>query len=259
MLHKINIFSKYFALCCIRNYCERLDFEENWFSNINTICDIFVYQPITSAHFNNTEKILDGIDDRIFKISLPYTYCNWMWLFGADTPDSLKSIREYAENNSLNHDTMSDKVANDVLANNIIDFDIFKRMQSSLSILKEKEQITQIKTHDFILENYKKRRLFFTPNHLAPPLIKHTLKEFCKIIKASVEINDDLDLGVYNSFIFYPISDYIKNLLGLEYEADPIGSQFYKDYFFDLCVKVGDEELNRKYTNNTNNDMYLNK
>jgi hypothetical protein len=254
VLPKINIFQKYFNFYCIRNYCERLDFEETAFVNTNKLCDIFIYQPITSAHFNNTEIILNNLDSRIIQISMPYTYCNWMWLFGNDIPNSLDCIKNYTYENN---DNLNREVINDILLNNKIDFDILNRMEKSLNILKEKETLTQIKTHDFILENYKKKRLFFTSNHLTPPLVIHITQQLLKIIHINLEIDKDLLIGCeYNSKIFHPLSSYVKNILGLEYENDNIGDIFYINYFYDYCNNIGSDELNVKYTQNENNEMY---
>jgi hypothetical protein len=257
LLHKINIFEKYFNFYCIRNYCERLDYEEEAFNNINKLCDIFVYQPITSAHFNNTETILANIDPRIFKVSMPYTYCNWLWLFGKDINGSMDFLTKYISNNSIESNNLNNDIINDILYNNKIDFGIFDRMEKSLNILKEKELITDIKTHDFIIENYKRKRLFFTSNHLAPVMIIHIFKQLLNILNINIEINENLQLGIYNSITFYPISSYIKNILGLEYQPDSMGDTFYTNFFYDYCNNVCDEEINKKYVSYENQDMYF--
>ena len=256
VLQKINIFKNYFSGICIRNYCERNSHEENMFNNINNFCDIFIYQPITSAHFNNTEKILNNLDPHILKISMPYTFCNWLWLFSSNIPNTMNLIKDFIIKEKLDNIVMDNKISNDILANNLIDFDILSRMNQSMNILKDKESITDIKTSDYILENYKNQRLFFTENHLAPPLVFHIFKQLLNLLQINILVSQDIKLGVYNKMTFYPISQYIQNILGLNY-SDNEGNIFYINYFKDYCNSIGEEEINKKYNLNENNEIYV--
>ena len=54
------------------------------------------------------------------------------------------------------------------LINGLIDFYFEERMNVCMELLKEKDEICDIKVSDFILEHYKDKRLFVTQNHLTP-------------------------------------------------------------------------------------------
>ena len=248
-LTKINIFNKYFDIYTIRNYIDMNEDEKNDFDNLLLDIDIFIYQPVREQHSNNSKNILIKIPDRVIKISMPYTVCNWLWLFGIELHGTLDYLNDYS---NLNKNDIEN-----LLKNNIINFNIIERMNNSLAILKEKESTTDIKTHEYIINNYKNKRLFFTKNHLSKYLVIHIGKELLKLLEINIEINEDnFNLGIYNTAIFYPITSYIKNILNLNYDDGIDADNFYIDYFYDYIKKESNEYLINKYNLNENNSIF---
>lgn len=187
---------------------------------------------------------------------MPYTYCNWLWLFNINIKDSIDCIKKYVQDNSICLNDLNKDNIHNILYNNKIDFNILIRMKNSLNILKEKDRNTDIKTYEFVLENYKNKRLFFTENHLAPPLVFHISKQFLKLLDINIEINENENIGCYNTNVFWPISSYINKILNLEYESDSMGDDFYINYFYDYINNMDINELYKKYNLYENNEMY---
>ena len=124
-------------------------------------------------------------------------------------------------------------------------------MERSLNILQEKELNTDIKVADFIINNYKQKRLFHNCNHITKPMIINIVNQVLNILCININENIDIEIGIYNQTILHPISKTIQNILGLEY-FDEEGDQFYIDYIYDYINKLPVE----KYYNNQSDKMY---
>ena len=240
LLNKINIFTKYFNFTCIVNYIGMNDEQTKDFHKLLNNIDIYIYQPVRDCHTTNSRSILKIIPDNVIKISMPYIYCNWLWLFGYNIKESIE----------ISNTLLNDK---EYISNSLDKFNIIKRMERSLNILKEKELNTDIKVADFIINNYKKKRLFHTCNHITKPMIINIIYQVLNILCINIneKIDESIDIGIYNQTIFHPISKTIQNILELEY-FDEEADQFYIDYIYDYINKLPVE----KYYNNENNKIY---
>ncbi len=252
-LNKISIFKKYFEITHIHNWQEINDEKRLIFNKLLNEMDIFIYQYVRDSNYNSTSSILPLIPDRVIKISMPYIYCNWYWLFGISWDDTIQKIKDN-NNNNLTKDEIKY-----ILEKNKIDFEIEKRIENSLNILKTRENNLDIKVHDFIKNNYKKERLFFNKNHVTTSVIIYITNELLRILEINIKLDYNTDLGIYNSHVFQPISSYIKNLLKLEFEEDSYGDNFYVNFFYDIINNIDKETLKKKYELCENKDIFVNK
>lgn len=72
-----------------------------------------------------------------------------------------------------------------------LDFKYDERKEKGINILKSKEKTCDIKISDFILENYKKQQLFYTPNHPAPIILKIMAKQILKKLNINYQDFDN--------------------------------------------------------------------
>lgn len=132
--------------------------------------DLFIYQPLPPVHgcYSTDPSVENSIGTFVksdcIKISYPYVYCSALWpliqagsgenrWFGNDVIDKLMS-------NGYN----VDQIIN-MFLNNEIDWEYESRLIQTISILKEKESVTDLKISNFIMENLKKDLLFLIPQH----------------------------------------------------------------------------------------------
>ena len=115
--------------------------------------------------------------------------------------------------------------------NNQIDFKYKERIEKGIQILKTKEKTCDIKIVDYILENYKSKMLFYTPNHPSYFIFKEMSKSILEKLNIDYSNFDELTKNdnyiLSGQFIFskydyyfhnfeFPIScndDYIKNII----------------------------------------------
>lgn len=247
VFNNLDIFKKYFNIIILPNYIE-LGNKQKHFDYFLKEIDILIYQPIQDNHINNSKNLLKKIPYYVKKISMPYIYCNWLWLFGLEIPNTMKLIKEYSNINSYD--------INHILKNNEINFNLINRMKESLNLLKEKESDTDIKVHDYIIQNYKEKRLFFTKNHITKPFIINISNQILKLLEINLILEENnIDLGIYNTYQFHPISTYVQNILNLNY-YDNDGDDFYINFFNDYKNNISYDELNKKYHLNENLKMF---
>jgi len=250
LLNKIEVFNNYFEFVYLQNYINIDDYD--YLQKIINTVDIFIYQTIRQSGIGSQlNYILNNIDNRVFKISLSYFYCNWYWLFGTSIIDSLSSLDQYKNKNIINRDDIYN-----ILKHH--DFNLKDRMELSFKIFEEKEYNVDIKILPFIRENYKKFRLFFNKNHITKPVIIYFINEVLKKLKINILIDNTIDIGVYNNNYFQPISSLVKQSLNLEFEEDSIGDDFYIDFFNDYVNNNASTDfLIEKYENNENPNIYI--
>ena len=257
LLTKLPIFSHYFEFIVLPNYVEM---DPNYLNNnikeLIDKTDIFIYQTIRQSGIGSQLNfILDNMKPEVFKISMYYIHCNWYWLFGICIKEPLESLDIYKDKNITER--------NDIF--NILNehnFKLNERMEESFRIAQEKESQTDIKINQFIQDNYKKKRLFFMRNHMSKPCIIHLCNEVLRLLKIDISLNENIDLGRYNTDIFQPISSIIKKKLELEFEEDSMGDDFFIDFFNDyvnkyLHNKLTWIELAEKYDLYQNSDIYV--
>ena len=212
-------------------------------------CDFFIYQPIISEKYPiyNTNNLKKYLKCTCKTISFPYIYIN------SFTPIYKCFTHDYFTNDVNNYflDT-NEKIQycniepiiklkkegfslEKILEKydlNEIDFRYKERFEESISILQDKEKITDVKVSQFILDNYKKFRLFNYHN-----LIDKNIT-FCN--------------HPSNVLIMYYVNQ-ILNLMGLNY-VNYVGkellieltlvSRYDIDYYKYEYIQVEDEIIN---------------
>lgn len=193
--------------------------------------DLFLYQPLPPVHgcYSTDPTVKDSIGSFVksdcIKISHPYVFSSAFWpiyevrrggWFGFEAIDKLIL-------DGLNlQDIMN------LYENNSIDWLYGNRMNESISILKSKEELTDIKMSDFILQNYQSSLLFLTPPHPTSTIVNEMANRILE--KLGFETNNHIVEGI-NDFGFedscysrpsrmYPIHKSAADFFGFTF-ADP--------------------------------------
>ena len=137
-------------------------------------CNVFIYQPLGESHgVYGTENLKSMLKDDCVKISFPYVYnSSFYTTYWEDASPrwTLQTLINCGWKNIMSLILEKRKI-NEILNlydNGLIDFYFEERMNICMELLKEKDEICDIKVSDFILEHYKDKRLFVTQNHLTP-------------------------------------------------------------------------------------------
>lgn len=135
---------------------------------------LFIYQPVGERHgcyATNHLKSLLPKDCRC--VSFPYIYNNALWPLFEENQSIMGEdiIRELFERG------VSLKGVVDLFCGNRINFRFEQRFQHSLSILKQKEQETDIKISDFITRNIQNEKLFLTQSHPTSAVFIHCVNQ----------------------------------------------------------------------------------
>ena len=158
--------------------------------------DVLIYQPIHKKHgIYSTDSsvknnILTHLSNNCKKISFPYIYNSSLWIlippaiidgFVGDYPD----IHKYINREPIIKLKKEGLTLNEVLTkyrNGEIDFDYENRFKKSIEILREKEEICDVKVSQFIKDNISKKRLFFTQNHPTTCVFIHCANQILSIL-----------------------------------------------------------------------------
>tara|TARA_B110000208_G_C11775468_1_gene431866 strand:- start:1137 stop:1937 length:801 start_codon:yes stop_codon:yes gene_type:complete len=167
--------------------------------------DIFIYQPIDSRHgiystdINIENNMMSYLSPKCKKISFPYIYNSALWIL---IPPSLSDsmIGNYGEAgkyiNSEPIETLKikghslDEVL-EMYSNGKINFDFENRFNKCIKILKDKEELCDIKVSDYIINNVRSKKLFYTQNHPSSHVFIHCVNQILKILL----INDLYDVN----------------------------------------------------------------
>jgi hypothetical protein len=133
--------------------------------------DLFLYQPLQARHgeYSTDSSVKDSIGSLLKpsckKVSFPYTYYSAFWpISQAAHYASCKrwygsEVIECLRENLTDEDIISLYDADK------IDWEYSRRHAETISILRQKEEVTDIKISSFIEENMGKRNLFLIPQH----------------------------------------------------------------------------------------------
>lgn len=91
--------------------------------------------------------------------------------------------------------------------------------QKSLSDLASRESKLDLKVASFISSNFKTKRLFWTFNHPASPIMLEVAQQTLKALDITDDLPDVLPHEVLNNTI-YPILPSVKSALGLTFENE---------------------------------------
>lgn len=242
-----NDFSSNYNVTIIRNY-EQIHYNKmivDQFYNQLVNADVFIYQPLSDKYGrNSTEYIKTLLKNTCKTIAIPYVYNNSLWCFiptlRGDTTDDWENRNGYdfiIKYSEIIDDLYAKGLnLNNILSlydNNNIDFRYEERYISTMKNLFEKEQITDIKVHDFIVENIENKRLFLFCSHPTSPIYVHMTNQILNILGIqNIENNfsDDFASTGANIPIAHPTSavNYFKFKFTTK-EEEEIANNFYRN------------------------------
>lgn len=168
-------------------------------SNINLDdiknCDLFIHQPLDKKHgCFATDNIKQFLKKECLLISFPYVYNSALYSIYFESASTRWSIGSLINCGWLNifELIIQDKNIEFILNlydENKLNFYFDKRFEICISSLKQKEKNCEIKVSDFILNNYKKYRIFRTQNHLSNFFVESIGNEILKILNITSKIN----------------------------------------------------------------------
>lgn len=180
--------------------------------------DLFIYQPTDEKYgVYSTDNLLLYLKDSCCKISFPYLYNDSFWpLFRAEQ----KIVNAEPIVNLLDSGISVIEIALKFLCLKI-DFKFQDRFQKTMQILSEKEACTTVKAKDYILDNYKKERLFLTHNHPSTSLLVHCANQILSILQYPLLKKEDFPNPNEACLPgFFPISAYDKAYFELSYKDE---------------------------------------
>jgi hypothetical protein len=135
---------------------------------------LFIYQPVAERHgCYATDHLKKYLPKHCQRISFPYIYNNALWPLyeEGDFIMGEEIIRELLEKG------VSLKSVVDLLCEERIDFQFEQRFQHTLSVLKQKEQETDVIMSDFIIRNIQRGKLFLTAAHPTSAVFIHCVNQ----------------------------------------------------------------------------------
>ena len=137
-------------------------------------CDYFIYQPLSSIYpIYNTDNLKKYLKPTCKTISFPYIFNDAFTPLYKSYKHDISKNGEYATENpystvyrnitpiiELKEKGFSLEEILELYNNNQIDFKYKERFDKTIRILQEKEKDTDIKVSQFIIDNYKKYKLF---------------------------------------------------------------------------------------------------
>ena len=213
------------------------------------ICDIFIYQPLKKKHGDLSTETENGLkiylkhDCKL--ISFPYIYNCALWPFFHHVSDNeefypgLSGKRIY--NKSILLDLFKNNNLEKILSlydNDKIDFKFLDNYKYTINYLKKNEENVTIKISNYIEQNIRTKRLFFTKDHPSSYILIYCANKILEILNIDYIINElDFDINYhgmvdssYNrSDNKWPITEQCAKELGLTYSDDD-GKQFFRNY-----------------------------
>ena len=201
--------------------------------NILKNTDLFIYQHLDkkwgkfSTDLSVKNNVLSYLPNTIPKITIPYIYCDWIWALGKTrlknlTPDFNDLSKKTSEKIIyINQNIITNLKKNYDLEtilklydDNKIDFNYKKRMEDQIKILKKKEENCDIKISEYILSNYKEKKLFLCQNHPTTYIFKNITKQILN--KLNIQFNN-FDENFINNNNFYLGNEYVFSKYDIDY------------------------------------------
>jgi hypothetical protein len=217
-------------------------------------CDVFIYQPLGEHHgVYSTNYVKKFLKNDCVQISYPYIYncaiytvyfepaitrwsigtivnCGWRHIIQLMFDNrSLEKILEHYDNNEL-------------------DFYFNERIDICIEGLRTKEAECTIKVTDFILENFKEKRLFLTQNHLTRYFYKWLANKVFNILNINFQFNE--------SYYISKIKDGSQNLISADDKILQTGNEEKSDFqkiekkFIVIDSEIEAECVHDKYNQN---------
>lgn len=176
--------------------------------NLLKLIDIFIYQHVDISEKNpiflSTDYILNGIREDVPRICIPNVYFNGYFpqycrnIYNRQMPDLPGGENGLFPYGDINIQNLMDDFSKDYIAQKLSDLDFYTKSQcennvlDSINELKLREEKCDVIISDYILENYKYIRLFYTNNHPFNFVLKELLIRAYKTIDIDVK---DIDVG----------------------------------------------------------------
>lgn len=202
---------------------------------------LFIYQNVTKENkfsplFATDEQVLPLLGDNVTKCAVPYVY------FTGYVPSFFHNGRNVKINN-IDQIPYGDKQIATLIENGLSDEEIERKLESvelfseaflldnvrkSIEELQAREEKCNVKISDYILDNYRKKYLFYSPTHPTTECLIELVKriyQYIGIEKYSISNkglpeNDMFETYIYNS---------VKQKLGLEFECEKFRFNGYYD------------------------------
>ena len=208
--------------------------------------DVIILQPLPPIHgcYSTDPSVKDSIgyfiNDKCLKITYPYVYLSSFWpiiqagydenrWFGNEVIDKLFD-KGYSSNDIV-----------ELYKNNQIDWDYINRFNESISILKQKELVTDVKISEFIKTNLTNELLFLIPQHPTSIIFLEMTNQILKMLNLN-PLSPDVIHGINDAGL--PDSTY-----NISSNRFPI----HKSTINNLSLNYGEEY------NENSEDFYLNR
>ena len=204
----------------------------NYVKNAN----VFIYQHIDDRHGDiGTNNILNFLNPDCIKISFTYIYNNSFY------PVKGPLIIEHSHKSKLckiiyDNSEVITKLIDDnktleeiyeLYENNMIDFLFEERWNNTMKILQTREKKCDIKISDYIIQNFKKERLFLIENHPTSVIFIQVVNQILEILKID-KLNINYGINDANLLGILPIDISSKNYFNYEFDIDNDSTEYYK-------------------------------
>ena len=207
--------------------------------------DIFIYQPVKGKNgIYSTEDNIKGnitsfLPRNCLKISIPYIYNSALWCLYCDTG---KYIGMTSITKLIDEGLGLPKIIQ-MFLNKQINFNYDERYKKTQNILISMEKECEIKVSQYIDQNIRKHKLFFTQNHPTSRVFIHCVNQMLEYLN----ISKRFDSNNYPENItglpgFYTHTSYDRDFWQFEYEVNynydesyiPIIKKIYNSYINNL-------------------------
>jgi len=202
--------------------------------------DLIIYQPLSDIHGcystnkNNPDSFFRLLKDTCKVISFPRIHNNA--IFPIFHKNKTRIIYGTVKNQIQSLEELYS-----LYDNNKIDYDFDERMKLNYKLSKEREENTDVKIIDYIMNNIKKYKLFLTQDHPTKYVFNEVVRQICCILQIPYDTEKYLDaveniIGAEDSMYHredcqYPLSRYAIRHFGFEYSTTehPDANEFYRN------------------------------
>ncbi len=175
-------------------------------------CDIFIYQPYKGENEYNTDIVLGDLrkkNKRLLEISVPFLN------FGGYSPDFyIEKNKVKCEKYPYGRFPQGSSVLSGV--KRVEELDISKNLEESFGKMRKIEEFCDIKIVDFVRENYKKERLFYSNNHCSNSVLYKITGEISVLCGIKELRKFESEMLRDHSVLILPR---VREELGLEFEG----------------------------------------
>lgn len=219
--------------------------------NVIESADIFIYQPIDSRHgvYSTDKSVANNITTYLkqtcLMISFPYIYCSSLWPiirpaiidgFVGEYPGISQYINKEPIVKLLDDGYGVDDII-ELYRSGKIDFNYEERHKRCMKILKDKELNCDVKISDFIENNIRHHKLFFTQNHPTTRVFIHCANQIIRILEIDTNLFDPSDFPNNVSKLpgNWPHTSYDKEYWRFTFDMDCSNDEHYIEHVRAIC------------------------